>query len=264
MPTPTLQQVADAVIRRAQRQGYVVPSEVRSELRLAGLEETLWKDAVELGRASLIYKQGRYYHKAAVSPRLEQEQRQRQAIDKALRPLIRQYRRRAREQERRTQARIDYVQTVQIQPEDGAAFTLLCLITGSLWGRPEWGTYWVWDARLTSELVLFLLYLGVIAVWRTVEDPSRAARAAAILTLVGAIDLPIIKFSVDWWNTLHQSASVFRMGGPTIYPTILIPLLVMTLAFTLLFATLHLAAMRNEILRRRVRTLRLMQASAVS
>jgi heme exporter protein C len=101
-------------------------------------------------------------------------------------------------------------------------------------------------------------------VWRTVEDPSRAARAAAILTLVGAIDLPIIKFSVDWWNTLHQSASVFRMGGPTIHPTILIPLLVMTLAFTLLFVTLHLAAMRNEILRRRVRTLRLMQASAVS
>jgi heme exporter protein C len=146
----------------------------------------------------------------------------------------------------------------------GAAFTLLCLITGSLWGRPEWGTYWVWDARLTSELILFLLYLGVIAVWRTVDDPSRAARAAAILTLVGAIDLPIIKFSVDWWNTLHQSASVFRMGGPTIYPTILIPLLIMTLAFTLLFITLHLAAMRNEILRRRVRTLRLMQASAVS
>jgi heme exporter protein C len=146
----------------------------------------------------------------------------------------------------------------------GAAFTLLCLITGSLWGRPEWGTYWVWDARLTSELVLFLLYLGVIAVWRTVEEPSRAARAAAILTLVGAIDLPIIKFSVDWWNTLHQSASVFRMDGPTIYPTILIPLLVMALAFTLLFVTLQLAAMRNEILRRRVRTLRLMQASAVS
>ena len=146
----------------------------------------------------------------------------------------------------------------------GAAFTLLCLITGSLWGRPEWGTYWVWDARLTSELVLFLLYLGVIAVWRTVEDPSRAARAATILTLVGAIDLPIIKFSVDWWNTLHQSASVFRMDGPTIYPTILIPLLVMALAFTLLFVTLQLAAMRNEILRRRVRTLRLMQASAVS
>jgi heme exporter protein C len=146
----------------------------------------------------------------------------------------------------------------------GAAFTLLCLVTGSLWGRPEWGTYWVWDARLTSELILLLLYLGVIALWHTVDDPSRAARAAAILTLVGAIDLPIIKFSVDWWNTLHQGASVFRLGGPTIYSTILIPLLVMTGAFTLLFATLLLAAMRNEILRRRVRTLHLLQASAAS
>jgi len=127
----------------------------------------------------------------------------------------------------------------------GAAFTLLCLITGSLWGRPEWGTYWVWDARLTSELVLFLLYLGVIALWRTVEDPSRAARAAAILTLVGAVDLPIIKFSVEWWNTLHQGSSVFRMGGSTIYPTIMAPLLIMEAAFTLLFFTLHIAAMRN-------------------
>jgi heme exporter protein C len=146
----------------------------------------------------------------------------------------------------------------------GAAFTLLCLVTGSLWGRPEWGTYWVWDARLTSELVLFLLYLGVIALWRTVEDPSRAARAAAILTLVGAVDLPIIKFSVDWWNTLHQGESVFRFGGSTIYPTILVPLLVMAVAFTLLFVTLHIAAMRNEILRRRVRTLRLMQAQATN
>jgi heme exporter protein C len=146
----------------------------------------------------------------------------------------------------------------------GAAFTLLCLVTGSLWGRPEWGTYWVWDARLTSELVLFLLYLGVIALWRTVEDPSRAARAAAILTLVGAVDLPIIKFSVDWWNTLHQGESVFRFGGSTIYPTILVPLLVMAVAFTLLFVTLHVAAMRNEILRRRVRTLRLMQAQATN
>ena len=144
----------------------------------------------------------------------------------------------------------------------GAAFTLLCLVTGSLWGRPEWGTYWVWDARLTSELILFLLYLGVIALWRTVEDASRAARAVAILTLVGAIDLPIIKFSVDWWNTLHQGTSVFRLGGSTIDPTILIPLSLMAAAFTLLFVTLLLAAMRNEILRRRVRTLRLLQASA--
>jgi heme exporter protein C len=146
----------------------------------------------------------------------------------------------------------------------GAAFTLMCLITGSLWGRPMWGTYWVWDARLTSVLLLFLLYLGVIALWRTVEDPSRAARAAAILTLVGAIDLPIIKFSVDWWNTLHQPASVFRLGAPTIDRSILIPLLIMAVAFTLLFFTLLLAAMRNEILRRRVRTLRLMQANAAS
>jgi heme exporter protein C len=144
----------------------------------------------------------------------------------------------------------------------GAAFTLLCLVTGSLWGRPEWGTYWAWEARLTSELILFLLYLGVIALWRTVEDASRAARAVAILTLVGAIDLPIIKFSVDWWNTLHQRASVFRLGGSTIDPTILVPLLLMAAAFTLLFVTLLLAAMRNEILRRRVRTLRLLQASA--
>jgi heme exporter protein C len=146
----------------------------------------------------------------------------------------------------------------------GAAFTLLCLVTGSLWGRPEWGTYWVWDARLTSELILFLLYLGVIALWRTVEDPSRAARAVAILTIVGAIDLPIIKFSVDWWNTLHQGSSVFRLGGSTIDPTILIPLFAMTVAFTLLFVTLLLGAMRNEILRRRVRTLHLMKASAAS
>jgi len=144
----------------------------------------------------------------------------------------------------------------------GAAFTLLCLVTGSLWGRPEWGTYWVWDARLTSELILFLLYLAVLALWRTVEDPSRAARAVAILTIVGAVDLPIIKFSVDWWNTLHQGASVFRLGGSTIDPTILTPLLLMAAAFTLLFVTLWLAAMRNEILRRRVRTLRLLQASA--
>jgi heme exporter protein C len=125
-----------------------------------------------------------------------------------------------------------------------------------------WGTYWVWDGRLTSVLILFLMYLGVLALWRTVEDPSRAARAAAILTLVGAINLPIIKFSVDWWTTLHQPASVLRLGGPTIHPSILTPLLAMAVAFMLLFATLHLAAMRNEILRRRVRTLRLRQASA--
>jgi heme exporter protein C len=144
----------------------------------------------------------------------------------------------------------------------GAAFTLLCLVTGSLWGRPMWGTYWVWDARLTSELVLFLMYLGVIALWHTIDEPGRAARAVAVLTLVGALDLPIIKFSVDWWNTLHQPASVFRIGGSTIDRSMLIPLLTMAIAFTLLFFTLHLAAMRNEIMRRRVRTLLMLQADA--
>jgi len=145
----------------------------------------------------------------------------------------------------------------------GAGFTFLALVTGSLWGRPMWGTYWEWDARLTSVLILFLMYLGLMALWRAVEDPSRAARAAAVLTLVGALNLPIIKFSVDWWNTLHQPASVFRMGGPTLDRAFLIPLLVMAVAFTLLFVTLLMAAMRNEILRRRVRALQMMQARAV-
>src|SRR6201986_3746842 len=143
----------------------------------------------------------------------------------------------------------------------GAAFTFLALVTGSLWGRPMWGTYWEWDARLTSVLILFLMYFGLIALWGAVEDPSRAARAAAVLTLVGAINLPIIKFSVDWWNTLHQPASVMRVGGSTLDRAFLIPLLIMALAFSLLFITLHIAAMRNEILRRRVRSLQMMQAS---
>src|SRR5690606_10345725 len=137
----------------------------------------------------------------------------------------------------------------------------LALVTGSLWGRPMWGTYWEWDARMTSVLILFLMYLGLIALWRSVEDPARAARAAAVLTLVGAINLPIIKFSVDWWNTLHQPASVLRAAGPALDKSFLIPLLIMAVAFSLLFVTLHLAAMRNEILRRRVRTLRMMLAA---
>jgi heme exporter protein C len=142
----------------------------------------------------------------------------------------------------------------------GAAFTFICLITGSLWGRPTWGTYWVWDARLTSVLVLFLLYLGVLALYWTAEDPGRGSRTAAVLTLVGAVNLPIIKFSVNWWNTLHQPASIVRSGGSAIDPSILWPLLIMAVAFTLLFFTLHFAAMRNEILRRRVRSMRLIQA----
>ncbi|ALV26868.1 heme ABC transporter permease [Pannonibacter sp. Q-1] len=144
----------------------------------------------------------------------------------------------------------------------GAAFTFMALITGSLWGKPMWGTYWVWDARLTSVLVLFIMYLGLMALWRTMDDPIRAGKAAAVLTLAGVINLPIIKFSVDWWNTLHQPASVIRMDGPTIHPDLLWPLMVMAAAFTLLFLVLHAHAMINEILRRRVRALR-MRAAAV-
>ena len=134
----------------------------------------------------------------------------------------------------------------------GAVFTFVCLVTGSLWGRPMWGTYWVWDARLTSMLVLLFLYFGLIALWQAIDDHSKAGRAAAILALVGVINIPIIKFSVDWWNTLHQPASVMKMGGPSIHPTILWPLIVMAVAMTLLFFTLHMLAMRNEVLRRRV------------
>ncbi len=142
----------------------------------------------------------------------------------------------------------------------GAAFTFVCLVTGSLWGKPMWGTWWVWDARLTSVLVLFLIYLGLIALWRTIEEPARAGRAAAILTLVGVVNIPIIKFSVDWWNTLHQPASVFRVGGPTIHSSMLWPLLVMAMGMTFLFMTLHVMAIRNEILRRRLRRLSILAA----
>ncbi len=138
----------------------------------------------------------------------------------------------------------------------GAAFTLVALITGSLWGKPMWGTWWVWDARLTSVFVLFLMYLGLIALNRAMDDPTRAAKVSAVLILVGFVNIPIIKFSVEWWNTLHQPASVVRMGGPTIDPEFLWPLLVMAIAFSMLFFTLHILAMRNEILRRRIAVLR--------
>jgi heme exporter protein C len=131
----------------------------------------------------------------------------------------------------------------------GAAFTFLALVTGSLWGKPMWGTYWVWDARLTSVLVLLFLYLGLMALWQAIEEPSRAGRAAAILALVGYVNIPIIKFSVDWWNTLHQPASVTRLDAPAIHPSILTPLLVMAAAFTCLFFVLHLKVMKTEILR---------------
>jgi heme exporter protein C len=140
----------------------------------------------------------------------------------------------------------------------GATFCFIALVTGSLWGKPMWGTYWVWDARLTSMLVLFLLYLGLMALWQAIEEPGRAGRAAAILALVGAVNIPIIKFSVDWWNTLHQPASIVRLGGPSIDPSMLWPLLVMAVGFTLLFVLLHLIAMRAEILRRRVHAMQQM------
>ncbi len=142
----------------------------------------------------------------------------------------------------------------------GAAFTVLALITGSIWGKPMWGTWWVWDARLTSVFVLFLMYLGIIALTRALDDPSRSARAAAVITLVGFINIPIIKFSVDWWNTLHQPASVFRLGGPTIDTSMLWPLMIMAVGFTVLFFTLHLMAMRTEIMRRRVTAMRYIAA----
>lgn len=140
----------------------------------------------------------------------------------------------------------------------GMAFTFICLVTGSFWGRPMWGTWWVWDARLTSVLILFLMYCGIMALWNAFDDPARAGRAVAIMTLAGAVNIPIIKFSVDWWNTLHQPASVFRMGGPSIHPTMLWPLLVMASGFLLLTIALQLNGMRTEILRRRIRTLSLM------
>ena len=146
----------------------------------------------------------------------------------------------------------------------GAAFTFLALITGSLWGKPMWGTWWVWDARLTSVFVLFLMYLGLIALNRAMDDPGRAARVSAIIILVGYINIPIIKFSVDGWNTLHQPASVIRFDGPTIHASMLYPLLVMALAFTMLFFTLHLMAMRNEIWRRRVSSLRRQAARSLA
>jgi heme exporter protein C len=134
----------------------------------------------------------------------------------------------------------------------GACFALICLLTGSLWGRPMWGAYWVWDARLTSMLLLFFLYLGHIALTRAYDDPDRGDRAAAILALVGVINLPIIKFSVDWWNTLHQPASIMRLDAPAIHPAILLPLLWMAGSFTLLFIVLVLVRTETEIDRRRL------------
>jgi heme exporter protein C len=137
----------------------------------------------------------------------------------------------------------------------GATFTTLALYTGSLWGRPTWGTFWEWDGRMTSTLILLFIYLGIIALWRAFEDQLKAARIVAIVTLVGSINIPIIKFSVDWWNTLHQPASILTPTGPRMAGSIGLPLILMVLAFTLLFLTLHIVSMRTEILKRRVDSL---------
>jgi heme exporter protein C len=135
----------------------------------------------------------------------------------------------------------------------GASFTFLALVTGSLWGKPMWGTWWAWDARLTSELLLFFLYLGFMALQAAIDDPKRAARAGALLALVGVVNIPVIHFSVQWWNTLHQPASVSdinKIGAPAIHPALLEPLLIMALAFMLFFATVLFMRLRTEILKR--------------
>ncbi|MBV8167211.1 MAG: heme ABC transporter permease [Alphaproteobacteria bacterium] len=144
----------------------------------------------------------------------------------------------------------------------GAAFTAVCLVTGSLWGQPMWGTWWVWDARLTSVLVLEFLYLGYIALVNAFDDPTRGARAGTVLALVGFVNVPIIKFSVDWWNTLHQAASVFRACGPTIAPSMLLPLLLMGSGFAAFFITVLILRVRAELISRKARVLRLAQLQA--
>ncbi|MDB5562015.1 MAG: HemC [Hyphomicrobiales bacterium] len=136
----------------------------------------------------------------------------------------------------------------------GAVFTALALFTGSLWGRPTWGTFWEWDGRMTSTLILLFIYLGIIALWRAFEDQGRAARVIAVFTLVGALNIPVIKFSVDWWHTLHQPASIMTSGSH-LPASMLLPLLLMSLAFTTLFLTLHIVRMRSEIFRRRAESL---------
>ena len=139
----------------------------------------------------------------------------------------------------------------------GACFTFMALATGSLWGKPMWGTWWVWDARLTSMLVLLFLYLGYMALADAFDDPARGAKAAAILALVGFVNVPIIKFSVDWWNTLHQPASVVKMGGPAIHLSMLAPLLIMVAGFTAFYITVLIMRMRTEIVTAKLRSLQI-------
>ncbi len=144
----------------------------------------------------------------------------------------------------------------------GAGFTFLALVTGSLWGRPMWGAWWVWDARLTSVLVLFLFYLGYLALQAAIEDEAKADRASAILALVGLVNVPIVHFSVKWWNSLHQGESIFVKGGPLLASVYLWPLAVMSLGYMALFGALWLVRTRAEVWRRRARALELRAAAA--
>ena len=141
----------------------------------------------------------------------------------------------------------------------GAVFCFLALVTGSLWGKPGWGTYWVWDARITSMFVLMLFYLGYIALWQSIEEPTRAAAIARVVAIVGVINVVIVKFSVEWWHTLHQGASVLKMGGSSIDRSMLWVLLTMAVAYTILFLALHLTAIRSEIASRKLRQARLIE-----
>ena len=134
----------------------------------------------------------------------------------------------------------------------GAAFTFLALFTGAVWGKPMWGAWWVWDARLTSVLILFLMYIGLIMLRGLIQSASRGAIVTSVLTLAGIVIIPVIKFSVEWWNTLHQPASVFRSEGSAIHPSMLWPLLIMALAYTSLFVLILLMRMKNEIRQRRI------------
>jgi len=144
----------------------------------------------------------------------------------------------------------------------GAVFTALALFTGSLWGKPMWGTYWEWDGRMTSVLVLLFLYIGYMALWQAFEDDEKAGRATSILALVGVVNLPIIKFSVEWWNTLHQPASVFRLDGPTIAGEMLVPLFILGIAYQLYFGVVLLWRMKFEINKRKIDVMRQMAMSS--
>ena len=139
----------------------------------------------------------------------------------------------------------------------GAGFTAIALVTGALWGQPMWGTWWVWDARLTSVLILFFLYLGYMALVNGFDDPERGSRMGAILALVGFVNVPIIKFSVDWWNTLHQPASISRLDAPAIDPSMLTPLLLMAIGFKLFFISILIVRIKIQLLKKRIRSIQL-------